>query len=477
MADRFSSFVVLAEMRTGSNFLEANLNALEGVSCLGEAFNPHFIGYPNRTEILGVSAEMRERDPDHLLDVIRDAPGVLAGFRYFHDHDPRVLSRLLGDPQVAKIILTRNPLDSYVSWKIAQATGQWKLTNVNRRKEARATFNPEEFAAHVEALQGFQIRVLNHLQRTGQTGFYIDYEDLQDLEVMNGLARWLGVPARLSALDDKLKRQNPAPTLEKVENPEEMLLALSGLDRFNLTRSPNFEPRRGPAVPGYLAGAEVPLLFMPLRNGLEGSISRWLAALDRVEADELIRGMNQKQLRQWRRHNPGHRSFSVVRHPMARAHAVFCSAILSTGPDSLPQIRTTLRRRFDLDIPEGAVDAGYSLARHRAAFAQFLSFLKANLAGQTSIRVDAGWASQAQVLSGFAELALPDHILRAEDLEPDLAALARRLGVADPAPMPQPLPDEPYSLAEVWDEGLEALCQSVYPRDYLSFGYGPWKKS
>ena len=51
---RFDSFVVFAEMRTGSNFLEANLNSFAGLKCHGEAFNPHFIGYPNSTDILGV---------------------------------------------------------------------------------------------------------------------------------------------------------------------------------------------------------------------------------------------------------------------------------------------------------------------------------------------------------------------------------------------------------------------------------------
>ena len=54
MTTRFNSFVVFAEMRTGSNFLEANLNAFLGIKCHGEAFNPHFIGYPNTTHILGV---------------------------------------------------------------------------------------------------------------------------------------------------------------------------------------------------------------------------------------------------------------------------------------------------------------------------------------------------------------------------------------------------------------------------------------
>ncbi|MEL7131520.1 MAG: nodulation protein NodH, partial [Pseudomonadota bacterium] len=45
---KFDYFVVFAEMRTGSNFLEANLNALDGLSCYGEAFNPGFIGYPKK---------------------------------------------------------------------------------------------------------------------------------------------------------------------------------------------------------------------------------------------------------------------------------------------------------------------------------------------------------------------------------------------------------------------------------------------
>ena len=63
MLAKFDYFVIFAEMRTGSNFLESNLNTLDGVSCFGEAFNPHFIGYPNRTEILGISKEAMPTRP------------------------------------------------------------------------------------------------------------------------------------------------------------------------------------------------------------------------------------------------------------------------------------------------------------------------------------------------------------------------------------------------------------------------------
>lgn len=474
-SDIFDYFVVFAEMRTGSNFLEANLNAFDGLSCHGEAFNPHFIGYPNSSEILGVSQQMREADPGRLIDTIRAQPGKLAGFRYFHDHDPRVLDRMLEDPRCAKIILTRNPLDSYVSWKIAQATGQWKLTNVKRRKEASAQFDAGEFAAHVNGLQAFQVRLLNRLQSLGQTAFYIAYEDLQSLEVMNGLARWLGQSQQLEALDDSLKRQNPAPVLSKVANPEAMQQALAQMDSFNLTRTPNFEPRRGASVPAYVGGQALPLLYLPVRGGPEAEVVQWMAALESAEPEALAMGMNQKQLRAWKRARPGFRSFTVLRHPAARVHAVFCRRILNAGEGSYGPIRNTLRRQFKVALPEGGPGPDYSRARHREAFAGFLAFLKANLSGQTSVRVDPEWASQSQILAGFAEVGSPDLVLRETELGEDLPALARKLGGEPAGPVPQTVPDMPYGLEAIYDAELEALIAALYQRDYLAFGFTAWQ--
>lgn len=472
----FNYFVVFAEMRTGSNFLETNLNAFDGLSCYGEAFNPHFIGYPDKAEILGVNLPMREADPARLIQKIKAEPGALGGFRYFHDHDPRILDLMLEDPRCAKIILIRNPLDSYVSWKIAQETGQWKLTNVKRRKEARARFDAAEFAAHVEVLQDFQVTLLNRLQMLGQTAFYVAYEDLQSLGVMNGLARWLGVSGQLGTLDESLKRQNPAPVLAKVANPEEMQAALSGMDRFNLSRTPNFEPRRGPAVPGYVAGVVTPLLYLPVKGGPEAEVVQWMAGLDRVAPEGLIQGMNQKQLRQWKRGNKGFRSFTVLRHPAARAHAVFCRRILNAGEGSYRQIRNTLRRQFGLAVPENGPGEGYSRAQHREGFAGFLEFVRASLAGQTSVRLDAEWASQSQALAGFAELGTPDLLIRETDMGEELPVLARKLGRMEPGAPPDAVADAPMSLAAIYDAELEALIASVYQRDYLAFGFGPWRQ-
>lgn len=477
MSGKFDYFIVFAEMRTGSNFLEANLNALDGVTCHGEAFNPHFIGYPNKTEILGITREMREESPEQLIETIKRHSDGLGGFRYFHDHDPRVLDIAMDDPRCAKIILTRNPLESYVSWKIAQQTGQWKLTNVKRRKDAKAAFNAAEFKVHVEELQAFQVKLMNQLQAHGQTAFYVAYEDLQSLEVMNGLAHYLGVHGRLTGLDDSLKPQNPVALEDKVENPADLEEGLARLDRFNLTRTPNFEPRRGPVVPSYLAAPQSGLLFMPVRSGPEAEVQRWLAALDGTTTDNLIGQFNQKLLRQWKRNHIGHRTFTVIRHPALRLHDAFCTKILTTGRGSYSKIRNTLRRFHKLPIPGQEPNENWSTEDHKAAFLAFAEFVKLNLSGQTSIRVDAHWCSQAQAIANMGDFALPDMVVREDDMNEVLPVLAKAAG-HDTCPMIEPIPsDLPFpKLEDIYDNEIEKAVQDAYMRDYIMFGFTDWQQ-
>lgn len=476
---RFDYFVVFAEMRTGSNFLEANINLFDGLTCHGEAFNPTFIGYPNKDNILGVSQPERDAKPQYLLDTIKTKTDGLGGFRYFNDHDPRVLDTILNDPRCAKIILTRNPVDSFVSWKIAQATGQWKLTNIKNARSQQVAFDPAEFEAHLEALQTFQVRLLNGLQRTGQTAFYVSYEDLQDVDVMNGIAIFLGVEARITALDKQLKKQNPAPMQDKVTNYAQMETSLARMDRFNLSRTPNFEPRRGPNTPSYIAGAVSPLLFMPLKSGPEDIVINWLAQLDGKPKEALQTGFNQNTLRDWLDSTPGHRSFTVVRHPVARAHAAFCDKILAMRKESFPEVRQTLRKVHKLPIPDYApepeTDNRYGMADHKAAFLAFLTFLKSNLSAQTAVRVDPAWASQLALLQGFANFGLPDLIVREDRMQQDLAILANQIGHDTMPGIPEQT--DPYAarLAQIYDAEIEAAARDACQRDYVAFGFADYR--
>ncbi|MCT8158513.1 nodulation protein NodH [Pseudoruegeria sp. SHC-113] len=466
----FSYFVILAGMRTGSNFLESNLNAFPDLTCHGEAYNPHFIGYPKRDTLLGLTAAQRDADPLRLLAAMRAESGVVPGFRFFHDHDPRILAHVLGDPACAKIVLTRNTLESYVSWKIAQETGQWKLTNVKHHREAQVRFDAAEFQRFQSENAAFHAMIRNALQETGQGAFWVDYSDLQSLEVINGLGAYLGAAAPLPELQKNLKRQNPGSLRDKVKNADEMEAALARFDIYGLGVAPQIEPARNAGVPNYLAAEEPPLLFQPIPAGPTARVRGWMEAL--AGAEGLTTGMTQKDLRQWLRRNKAHRGFTVVSHPLTRAHRVFCERILPTGEGAFLEIRGYLGRAFEAPMPEEGV--ALSPEDHRACFAAFLKFVKANLAGQTPMRMDPAFATQAAVIHGFSQVIAPDLIIREATLELGLAYLAAEQGIDAPRLAEEAAkgPD----LAEIYDADLEKLCKDVYGRDYLAYGFKPWDK-
>jgi hypothetical protein len=458
MAQRFSSFVMLAGMRTGSNFLEANLNALGGVACHGEAYNPHFIGKLNQDRAFGWGIAQRDADPLGFLAAMRAGTPGLPGFRYFHDHDPRVFPAVMDDAACAKIVLARNPLETYVSWKTAQATGQWKLTNVARHRSATVRFEEAEFRGWIDAQQGFLLRVLRHLQASGQAAFWIDYDDLQDLDVLNGLAAWLGVPGRLEAADDTLKKQNPEPVLDRVENVAAMEAALARLDRFNLARTPVFEPRRAASVPQFVAAG--PVMVLPLRGGPEEAVARWLGSLGPLQRD-----FTQKTLRAWRRANPRGRVIAALRHPVPRAWVALRER-LATG--ALPEVRAGFIRTMKVDLPPPTHAATLTPETGRDLFLAFLRFARMNLSGQTAVRVDAHVASQAAIVQGCSAVQPPDLILREERLAEGLAFVAAETGLALPLPPPARAPACP------WGAEIEEAAREAYARDYAAFGFGPW---
>jgi hypothetical protein len=464
---RFTSFVMLAEMRTGSNFLEANLNALDGVTCHGEMFNPNFVGGLKRQEMFGYDLEAREKDPLGLLRAMHAQTPGLSGFRYFHDHDQRILPAVMQDHACAKIILTRNPLESYVSWQIARETNQWRLTNVKNLKTAQAEFSPDGFHQHLETSQEFQITLLHELQISGQTAFYLDYEDIQDVDVLNGLAAWLGVSARLEAVDATLKKQNPGALADKVVNPAQMEQALARLDRFNLSRTPNFEPRRSAGVPSFLAANAAPLLYMPVKGGPVAQISAWLAAIDEAGTSG---DFTRRSLREWEKSRPGNLSFTVLRHPLLRAHTAFVDLIVS---GRLKEHRNALIRAHGAELPPKGQDFA-DPDQHRAAFLAFLRYAKLSVGGQTSQKTDPHWASQNAVLHGFAGLRSPDLVIREDRLTTGLAYLASELGFTAPPVTPDPNPA--HRLQSIWCEELETAAQEAWPRDYTTFGFAGWKR-
>ena len=458
---------MFAEMRTGSNFLEMNLNGLAGFTCHGEAFNPYLLGNHTNKHLFGFTLEQRDADPLAMLREMRLQTPGLGGFRYFHDHDPRVLETILADAGCAKIILTRNPVESYVSWKIALETDQWRLMNTRRHTTARPKFDAVEFESHLEKLQQFQIHLLNRLQISGQTAFYLDYEDIQNVDVLNGLAAFLGLEARLKSIDTTLKKQNPEAVQDKVSNPKDMATSLARMDRFNLARTPNFEPRRNAGVPQYVASVGAPLLYLPISGGPNAGVRAWLQGFG-----ALTTNFDRKSLKTWKETQTGHRSFAVLRHPLARAHAAFCDFL---ARNQQPELRPYLAKFHWLPLPAPGTDFATE-ADFRAAFLVFLAFLKRNLSGQTGLKVIPQFASQTAVLQGFAQLYPADTLLREDRLDSGLAYLAAEVGLPALAYVAQ-TKETAVSLDAIYGPDLEAAARDAYDRDYAGFGFGDWRSS
>lgn len=457
MTAPFRSFVILAGMRTGSNLLEATLNAHD-LACFGEAYNPHFIGWPDQATLYDMTLADREARPLDLWQHMVRARKV-KGFRYFHDHDPRMFDPLMDDPTCAKIVLTRNPADSWVSTQLAHATNQWKLNETETPIPARVPFDAAGFREALAANQSFLDRIRHALQVRGQVAFWLNYDDLRDGAVLTGLVRWLGRTdvQRMEPAQDQVP-QNPRPMADKVEDFAAMQAEIAGLDPFQLHRIPSFEPQRGPAVPSFLtceAGAG--LLWMPVRGGPVRQVERWLAALGRVGGD-----LTQASLRHWKGAHPGHRSFTVLRHPLPRAWQAFRQLLSGDGQADLRRVLREVHR-----VPLPADDALPELAPEALvpAFAGFLDCLRRNLNGQTSLPTPAAWASQSEVLAGFARLATPDMVLREEAMTEGLAWLSAAVGADAAGPVPAPLP------AVLDDAALRRAARAAYQRDYVAFGF------
>lgn len=204
----------------------------------------------------------------------------------------------------------------------------------------------------------------------------------------------------------------------------------------------------------------------------------WMGRIEGVRPRELQRKFTQKSLRDWQQSHAGYRSFTVLRHPVARAHVAFCDRIVMDGPNSFPGIRANLRKVHKLPIPEIAPDllamSPEEIATHKTAFLGFLKFLRNNLAGQTSIRVDPAWASQFALLQGMAEFSIPDLILREDRLLQDMSMLADQVGLVEAPVMGATHHAQHDLLAGIYDAQLEDAARDAYARDYTAFGFGNW---
>ncbi|MEL6677920.1 MAG: hypothetical protein AAFQ51_04370, partial [Pseudomonadota bacterium] len=148
-------------------------------------------------------------------------------------------------------------------------------------------------------------------------------------------------------------------------------------------------------------------------------------------------------------------------------------------------VRAALRAAWGMEVPEDGVlaggaealaAAGHGVEAHRAAFAAFLEYLKANLAGQTPHRIDARWTPQHRFVEGFVQttpLTLVEHEAR---MVKAAAYLRTAIGQEDirNAALRNGARTYRFPLAEVYCARIEALTRAASGRDYVAFGFTDW---
>jgi hypothetical protein len=259
-------FILLGDARTGSNLLQGALNSNPEVRCFREIFhNEHttidyaVAGFDGTDE---ADIALRAADPARFM---RErifgayAEGVRAvGFKYLYGHfwgSDALTEAIAGDEAIRVVHLKRrNQLRRYVSLRMAEATGRWLdeapvrppgvaslVERLRRRGIAlarRAGFparkrpaRPRLRLTREECLKGFA----ENEREVARIGAMFDahpqltlwYEDIlrgRD-EAFGRVQRFLGVePVRLAVT---LRRQNPEPLRDIIENYDELRAALA----------------------------------------------------------------------------------------------------------------------------------------------------------------------------------------------------------------------------------------------------------
>ena len=478
----FTSFIMLGAMRSGSNLLEKFLNQYEGLVCHGELFHKSFIGTQGCQELLGVKTEARNENPQRLLDAISaSTPNKITGYRFFQDHDERVLETALKDKHCAKIILTRGPVESFVSLQIALETQQWLVSDIAHRKEVQIHFDLEAYETYVKDRDEFYDRISRSLVKSEQPYFELDYTMLTDVRIINRLAAFIGDRAAKASLREPIKRQNPGALAQKISNIEEVRKALD---------APSLHERSPPMITPILESGtdlsrvyfsqENTLIFGPVPGVPDKGVRKWLEALNHSTPEN---GFSSHRYAEWKEQHKNSSFFSVVRHPVLRAYNAFMLKIFATNADGYLAIRQDLENQFGMFLPQGVIASdqdkhklaknGYGVEEHRISFKLFLIFVAANLSDQTKIRQDGKWQLQTEIIRRYQIIHPEVIVLKEENLNAGLKYLQNMLDI--PAVLNwHNEPNSPFSfpLSEIYDAEIESLTFAAYRPDYEELGYG-----
>jgi hypothetical protein len=166
-------------------------------------------------------------------------------------------------------------------------------------------------------------------------------------------------------------------------------------------------------------------------------------------------------------------SFTFVRNPLSRVYSCFNDKVFHQSPHSFGWLRKRLINDYGMAFDD--VERGYSSSEHSDNFKRFLFFVRDNIAGKTSAKLDGHWLPQAGIIRRYSKLMNIDVIGKVESYESDIDVVLNRIGIADRENLRKfKLNDgtpAPFTVDSVVTDEIRELVAEIYAGDYSMLGY------
>ncbi len=246
-------FVVLANRRTGSNYLMKVLDSFPDIEFFGEVYHWDTVWMPAQRKqdyikwletTKGININIGEKpfedkelvkfnhlEPNYFLDFLSlTTKNKYGGFKIFPEHLSwqKLEANLLAKKELTKIILNRNLLDVYISDKILQQTKHSQGYNTSNIK---IKVDCIDFKKWYFDTQSYYSRIELYLKNDSQKWFELSYEDIHghanDQEKVDFIYSWLNkhefdikYKPKVGEYTKKQDRRNKS--IEKVENASDL---------------------------------------------------------------------------------------------------------------------------------------------------------------------------------------------------------------------------------------------------------------
>lgn len=233
--DKTFDFIIYAYPRTGNTYLGYTLNRHPKILCIPELYGGHY----HRKELptfknaldhierhLWLTKKIKINRNNNILDEILNQKNNLitgttiisSNIRHGPKNQPNIhyLNEINKNKDIKKIILVRDPLQTYISAKIAKKSTHWVWMDTS---DVKINFDLSEFKEHCNKVNRYYYSILESIKN--QTFLVVDYNTvISSIKIILDFLKVENI--KLEIKNTVTKKQNSQNILDQVLNYEQM---------------------------------------------------------------------------------------------------------------------------------------------------------------------------------------------------------------------------------------------------------------